>query len=72
MASRLLLHNATLIDGHRAETRPGVSVLVEDTRIARIAASERAEAGMRRDRVRADAKTAHYTVVAHGFCSALK
>ncbi len=33
----LLLHNATLIDGTGADPRPGVSVLVEDRRIARVA-----------------------------------
>ena len=33
----LLLHNATVIDGTGADPRPGVSVLVEDGRIARIA-----------------------------------
>jgi imidazolonepropionase-like amidohydrolase len=33
----LLLHNATLIDGTGADPRSGVSVLVEDGRIARIA-----------------------------------
>ncbi len=36
----LLLHNATLIDGTGADPRPGVSVLVEDGRIARIAPAE--------------------------------
>jgi imidazolonepropionase-like amidohydrolase len=34
---RLLLHNATLIDGTGAEPREGVSVVVEDGRIARVA-----------------------------------
>src|SRR2546425_7138289 len=33
----LLIHNAALIDGTSADPRPGVSVLVEDARIARIA-----------------------------------
>src|SRR5439155_382737 len=33
----LFLHNATLIDGTGADPRPGVSVLVEDGRIARLA-----------------------------------
>ena len=33
----LLLHNATLIDGTGADPRSGVSVLVEDGRIARVA-----------------------------------
>src|SRR5438093_9811522 len=33
----LLIHNAALIDGTGADPRPGVSVLVEDARIARIA-----------------------------------
>ena len=35
----LLLHNATVIDGTGADPRPGVSVLVEDGRIARVAAA---------------------------------
>ena len=35
----LLIHNATLLDGTGAEPRPGVSVLVEDGRIARIGAA---------------------------------
>src|SRR2546428_371098 len=33
----LLIHNAALIDGTSADPRPGVSVIVEDGRIARIA-----------------------------------
>ena len=33
----LLLHNATLIDGTGADPSPGASVLLEDSRIARIA-----------------------------------
>src|SRR3989304_2352937 len=37
MASPLLLHNATLIDGTGADPRPGLSVLVEEGRIVRIA-----------------------------------
>ena len=32
----LLLHNATLIDGTGADPRSGISVLVEDGRIARV------------------------------------
>jgi len=35
----LVLHNATLIDGTGSEPRPGVSVLVEGGRIARVAAA---------------------------------
>src|SRR6266540_1723068 len=35
----LLLHNTTVIDGTGADPRPGVSVLIEDGRIARIAAA---------------------------------
>jgi imidazolonepropionase-like amidohydrolase len=33
----LLIHNATLIDGTGADVRPGISVFIEDGRIARVA-----------------------------------
>jgi N-acyl-D-aspartate/D-glutamate deacylase len=36
----LLIHNATLIDGTGVDPRPGVSVLVEDGRIASIAPAD--------------------------------
>jgi imidazolonepropionase-like amidohydrolase len=37
MPSSLLIHNATLIDGTGTDPQPGRSVLIENTRIARIA-----------------------------------
>ena len=37
LMTSLLLHNATLIDGTGADPRSGVSVLIEDGRIARVA-----------------------------------
>jgi len=41
----LLIHNATLIDGTGVDPRPGVSVLVEDGRIASIAPADGQESG---------------------------